>query len=306
MTMNANNKYKNEKKAGISALCALPSHKITEFKKKLESLELISQKTYSAEIFECPIIELTKIPFCVPNLSDYEHLIFTSSFGTEIFLSSLPETSKDILADKKLLCVGRSIELVLEKFNLKSHFKPSRASIENLFKEFNFRERKTLIVCGKNNSNSHEKYDSELIERLFVYESYFLESKKNEETVSSFLNNDDIAKQAKENTFIHLVSPASREKLVKKEENTNRIGYNYNNYYEKFIFISSSECAKGLEKIINKCKLKNINKANFICIGEPTKITCEKLFPFSSVHMNKEKYSYEGMLELFSGLLGQA
>lgn len=84
-----------------------------------------------------PAIETRPVPFSLPELGKFTHLVFTSAPGVRAFFQGLWAAGKDgrSLFGLRLLAVGKETAAALEERGLRADFVPSVFTGEQLARE---------------------------------------------------------------------------------------------------------------------------------------------------------------------------
>lgn len=94
-------------------------------------------RALGAEVLSLPAIETRPVPFSMPALSGFSHLVFTSGAGVRAFFQGLRKEGKDArtLYGLRLMAVGRETAAALEAQGLSADFVPSIHTGEALARE---------------------------------------------------------------------------------------------------------------------------------------------------------------------------
>lgn len=133
--------FENKPLFGKSVVVTRAREQQSEITAKLETL--------GARVVEAPAITITPLPFDVPDLSDVDYVIFTSTNGVHITMKALLDDGIDAryFANSSLGAIGDATADALRQYGLIADIVPSRFVAEELVELFP--QAGSDPVCGK-------------------------------------------------------------------------------------------------------------------------------------------------------------
>lgn len=139
-----------------------------------------------AEVLVASTIEIQEIEFEVPDISNYDRIIFTSVNGVQAFFDKIYTKNIDARAffGKKIATIGKITQKELLKYGILSDFVPSVFDSEVFAKEmieseFLTKENNILLVCGNlSDENLKNQLKNFKTDQIICYKTEYIASKE--------------------------------------------------------------------------------------------------------------------------------
>lgn len=223
-------------------------------------------RNLGANVLSIPTIEIKeispneKLDKAIKNLKEYNHIVFTSINGVNIFFERLFQLGYDAraIANIKISTVGPSTSDAVRKYGINPDFMPSTYVGEELVNELKTRLLKDDKVLIPRSKNGRAYLIEELSKICTIDEVHSYE------TVKSTVDNEDIVDSIKE-----LLSP--------------------------YILFSSPTTFINFKKILGENGEDVLDKSKIISIGPVTSKTIKE--SGYKVYMQPKHYTFDGILE---------
>lgn len=233
----------------------------TQRKEIIKELRALGANVLSIPTIEIqPIIPNEKLDESIKNLKTYNHIVFTSVNGVNVFFERLFQLGYDgrNLANTKISTVGPSTSDALRKYGLNPDFMPKKYVGEELVNELKPRLSKDDKVLIPRSKNGRVYLVEELSKICIIDEVHSYE------TVKSTMDNEDIVDSIKE-------------------------------LHSAYILFSSPTTFKNFKKILGEDEKNVLGKSKIVSIGPITSKTIED--DGYKVDMQPKHYTFEGIVE---------